>query len=102
MISGGNVESTLLFRVIRQSLVRQGRITRFSILLDDRPGTLACILTLITRERGNIIQINHMEGERDTPLQMARVNIELETRGWDHVRDIRKVLTDEGYEIRME
>jgi len=102
VISGGNVESTLLFRVIRQSLVRQGRITRFSILLDDRPGTLACILTLITRERGNIIQINHMEGERDTPLQMARVNIELETRGWDHVRDIRKVLTDEGYEIRME
>jgi threonine dehydratase len=102
VISGGNVESTLLFRVIRQSLVRKGRVMRFSVLLDDRPGTLARILTLIAQERGNIIQINHMQGERDTPLQMARVNIELETRGWDHIREIKRVLTNGGYEIRME
>ncbi len=102
VISGGNVESTLLFRVIRQSLVRQGRIMRFSVLLDDQPGTLARILTMVAQERGNIIRINHMQGERDTPLQMARVIIELETRGWDHIRGIKKVLTDGGYEIGME
>jgi len=102
VISGGNVESTLLFRVVRQSLARQGRFMRFSVLLDDQPGTLARILNLIATERGNIIQINHMQGERDTPIQMARVNISLETRGWDHIGEIKKVLTDGGYEIRME
>ena len=102
VISGGNVESSLLFRVIRQSLVRQGRIMRFSVLLDDQPGTLARILTSIAQERGNILQIHHLQGESDTPLQMARVNIELETRGWDHISGIKKVLADAGYEIRME
>lgn len=101
VISGGNIESSLFFRVIRQSLIRQGRIMRFSVLLNDQPGTLARILTSIAQERGNIIQINHMQGEPDSPLQMARVNIELETRGWDHIGDIKKVLADGGYEIRM-
>ncbi len=101
VISGGNVESSLLFRVIRQSLIRQGRIMRFSVMLNDQPGTLARILTSIAQERGNIIQINHIQGEPDSPLHMARVNIELETRGWDHIGDIKKVLVDGGYEIRM-
>ena len=101
VVSGGNVESSLLFRVIRQSLIRQGRIMRFSVMLNDQPGMLARILTSIAQERGNITQINHMQGEPDSPLHMARVNIELETRGWDHVRDIKKVLENEGYEIRM-
>jgi threonine dehydratase len=102
VISGGNVESSLLFRVIRQSLVRQGRIMSFSVLLDDQPGTLARIITLLAQEQGNILRIHHMEGESDIPALMVRVNIELETRGWDHIRKIKKSLTDGGYEIRIE
>jgi threonine dehydratase len=102
VISGGNVESSLLFRVIRQSLVRQGRIMSFSVLLDDQPGTLARIITLLAQEQGNILRIHHMEGESDIPALMVRVNIELETRGWDHIRKIKKSLTDSGYEIRIE
>jgi len=102
VISGGNVESALLFRVIRQSLVRQGRIMRFSVLLDDQPGTLARILTSIAHERGNILQIHHLQGESYIPVLMARVNIELETRGWNHIKEIKKVLADAGYDIRME
>ncbi len=102
VISGGNVESTLLFRVIRQSLARQGRLIRFSVLLDDQPGTLARILTTIAQEKGNILHIHHLQGGSDVPVLMARVTIELETRGWDHISVIKKVLADAGYEIRME
>jgi threonine dehydratase len=102
VISGGNVESSLLFRVIRQSLARQGRIMSFSVLLEDQPGALARILTSIAQERGNILHIHHLQGGSDTPVLMERVNIELETRGWDHISGIKKVLVDAGYEIRME
>jgi threonine dehydratase len=102
VISGGNVESGLLFRIIRQSLTRKGRIMRFSVLLDDQPGALARILTLIAQERGNILHIHHLQGGSDIPVLMARVDIELETRGWDHISTIKKVLADAGYEIRME
>jgi threonine dehydratase len=101
VVSGGNIESAQLFRVIRQSLSRKGRIMRFSVLLDDQPGTLARLLNVIAKERGNILHIHHMQGEPDIPVQMARVNIELETRGWDHIDVFKKSLGEMGYEIRM-
>jgi threonine dehydratase len=101
VISGGNIESTQLFRVIRQTLARQGRIMSFSVMLEDEPGTLARLLSVIAKERGNILHIHHMQGERDIPVQMARVSIELETRGWEHIEAFKKSLGDNGYEIRM-
>ena len=101
VISGGNIESTRLFPVIRQSLARRGRIMHFSVVLEDQPGTLARLLAVISQERGNILHIHHMQGERDIPVQMARVSIELETRGWDHIEVFKKSLQDNGYEIRM-
>ena len=101
VISGGNIESTRLFPVIRQSLARKGRIMHFSVVLEDQPGTLARLLAVISQERGNILHIHHMQGERDIPVQMARVSIELETRGWEHIEVFKKSLQDNGYEIRM-
>lgn len=101
VISGGNVDSAMLFKIIRQSMARQGRIMRFSVLLEDQPGTLASILAIIARRRGNILHIHHTQGEGDVPVQMARVHLELETRGRDHIQAIKKAVTEAGYEIRM-
>jgi threonine dehydratase len=101
VISGGNIESAQLFRVIRQALTRKGRIMHFSVNLDDQPGALAQLLTIIAKERGNILHIHHMQGERDLPVQMARVSIELETRGWEHIEAFKKTLADNGYNIHM-
>jgi threonine dehydratase len=101
VISGGNIESAQLFRVIRQALARKGRIMHFSVNLDDQPGALAQLLTVIAKERGNILHIHHMQGERDLPVQMARVSIELETRGWEHIEAFKKTLADNGYNIHM-
>jgi len=102
VISGGNIESAQLFRILRQSLARHGRIMRFSVMLDDQPGTLARLLAVIAKERGNILHIHHFQGERDIPVQMARVSIEIETRGWEHIEVFKKSLGDMGYEIQME
>ena len=102
VISGGNVDSTQLFRVMRQSLARQGRIMRFSVMLADQPGTLARLLAVIAKEHGNILNIHHAQRERDLPVMMTRVCIELEARGWDHIEGFKKALLDKGYEIRIE
>jgi len=64
-------------------------------------GALAQLLTIIAKERGNILNIHHMQGERDLPVQMARVSIELETRGWEHIEAFKKTLADNGYNIQM-
>ncbi|PKL65695.1 MAG: threonine ammonia-lyase [Methanomicrobiales archaeon HGW-Methanomicrobiales-3] len=101
VISGGNVDSAMLFRIVRQSMARQGRILRFSVLLDDQPGTLARLLSVIAEKRGNILHIHHTLGESSVPVQMARVHLELETRGRDHGEAIKKAVAGAGYEMRM-
>jgi threonine dehydratase len=99
VISGGNVDSALLFRIIRQSMVRQGRIWRFSVILDDQPGALARLLAVTSGQGGNILHIDHEEGASGVPVQMIRVSLELETRGWQHLSTIREALAAAGYPV---
>jgi threonine dehydratase len=97
VISGGNVDSAQLFRIVRQAMARQGRILRLSVLLDDRPGALAELLSVIALQGGNILHIDHTQGEGDVPVMMARVEIELETRGREHAGAIREAIGTAGY-----
>ena len=99
VISGGNVDSSLLFRIIRESMVRLGRIWRCSVLLDDQPGALARLLSVIGKNGGNILHIDHEEGAWGVPVQMVRVDLELETRGKAHLKEIRHALDASGYHI---
>jgi threonine dehydratase len=99
VISGGNVDSAQLFRIVRQAMARQGRILRFSVLLDDRPGALAELLSVVARQGGNILDIDHLQGARDVPVMMARVEIELETRGREHAAGLLDAIKRAGYSV---
>lgn len=99
VISGGNIDSAQLFRITRQAMARQGRILRFSILLDDRPGALAGLLAVIAAQGGNILHIDHTQGEGDVPVMMARVEIELETRGIEHAAALLEAARVAGYRV---
>jgi threonine dehydratase len=99
VISGGNVDSSRLFRIIRHSLLRQERIVRFSVQIEDQPGELAKLLAIIAGLKGNIVRVYHAEGEQDIPVHRAHVRIELETRGREHSEQIRRALGDAGYRI---
>ena len=99
VISGGNVDSSLLFRIIRESMVRQGRMWRFSVLLNDQPGALARLLSVIGKKGGNILHIDHEEGARGVPVERVRVDLVLETRGRVHLEEIRRALDESGYHI---
>jgi len=101
VISGGNVDSTRLFRIIRQVMVRQGRILQFSALLEDQPGTLVQLLAVIAKKGGNILRIRHTQEGQGVPVLMARVDLELETRGEEHSRALLQALADNGYKIQI-
>jgi threonine dehydratase len=101
VISGGNVDSPLLDRIIRQGLLKHGRIMRFSVTLEDRPGSLARLLDLIASMQANIIHIYHARNERDLPIYATRAELELETRGIDHIAKIGNSLEDAGYKIDL-
>ncbi len=96
VISGGNVDATILERIIRRGQIQQGRIMCISTVLKDMPGSLASFLTEIARMGGNILQIHHVQGGRNLPVLTVHVDLEIETRGIDHKREIIELL-DELY-----
>jgi threonine dehydratase len=101
VISGGNVDSPLLEKIIRQGLLKHGRIMRFSVTLEDKPGSLARLLDLVARMQANTIHIYHARNERNLPIYATRVELELETRGVDHIAKMANALKDAGYQIEL-
>lgn len=99
LVSGGNVDSSLLGRIIGQGLLKNGRIMRFRVRLDDTPGSLAKLLTLISALKANVLHIVHERNAKDLPIYVTRVDMELETRGPTHFDEITRELNTAGYEL---
>jgi len=101
ILSGGNVDLNLLTTVILRGLVDQGRYVKLRTVLKDRPGALDDLLDILTDERANIDAIQHDRTSRDVALNAAEVELELETRGEDHVERLLARLREAGYEVDL-
>jgi threonine dehydratase len=99
VVSGGNVDTPLLDRVIHRGLLRSGRVLQAAVVLDDTPGALARLLSVIARAGGNILQIHHERGGRDLPVHSVRVALEIETRNGEHGREIAGEVEEAGYHL---
>jgi len=102
VVSGGNIDINLLDRIIGHGLAKAGRLMRFSVSLHDRPGELQKLLALIGETGANVRTIEHDRTRRDIPIGSARVRLELETRAAEHVEQVQRRLTDQGYAIARE
>jgi threonine dehydratase len=99
LISGGNVDSPLLGRIINQGLLKNSRIMRISVCLDDAPGSLSRLLARVARLEANVLNIFHDRNVLDIPINVTRVELELETRGAKHVAAVLKDLVAAGYAL---
>ncbi len=100
VVSGGNVDSPLLGRIVSQGLVKNGRVMRIQVRMKDVPGSLAKLLELVAASKANVLHIYHDRGARGTPIYVTHVELELETRGTLHIRQIEKNLTLAGYDFK--
>jgi threonine dehydratase len=98
VVSGGNIDVNVVARVIERGLVRDGRLVRIVVALQDKPGQLAKVSAVIATHRANVIEVHHSRAFShrfgDTTLQLT-----LETRGPDHVEDILRALRERGYHV---
>ncbi len=102
LISGGNIDINLLDRIIGHGLVKAGRLYRLQMMLPDRPAELSRVLALIGGLGANVRAIDHDRTQRDLALGAALVEMELETRGPDHIDMIRTELNNHGYKVENE
>jgi threonine dehydratase len=101
VVSGGNLDSPLLGRIISQGLIKHERVMRFRVRLEDTPGSLSRLLSRIAGSKANVLHIYHDRNVKDLPLYVTRVGLELETRGAEHVEEIRRELERAGYQLEI-
>ena len=97
LICGGNIDVTLLARIIERGLVQDGRLIRLRIHLLDKPGALAELTRLIAHHRVNIVDTLYNRAYYGVNLGDTAIDITMETRGPDQVAELLGVLTTGGY-----
>jgi len=97
LVCGGNIDVTLLSRIIERGLVQDGRLIRLRIHLLDKPGALADLTQLIAKYRANIVDTLHNRAYYGVNLGDTVIDITMETRGREQVDELLAALTAEGY-----
>lgn len=94
---GGNVDPASLLQVIRHGLSAAGRFVHLSTLLPDRPGELSRLLALLAELRVNVLGVQHLREEASLHVGETQVDLVLQTRNSDHIKQTKDVLTAAGY-----
>jgi threonine dehydratase len=97
MVCGGNIDVTLLARIIERGLVKDGRLVRLRISIPDHPGALQALTRIIAAQRANIVQMTHDRAYFGIHLGDTLVDITLETRGREHVAELIAAIRTAGY-----
>ena len=99
VLSGGNIDMTVIARIIERGLVKDGRLVRLGVLLRDQPGALASLTALIAAERANILQIEHNRAFSSGAIGETRVELTLETSGRTQINTLKQRLEAAGYRV---
>jgi threonine dehydratase len=97
LVCGGNIDVTLLSRIIERGLVKDGRLVRLRIHLPDHPGSLHRLTHIITQHDANIVETLHDRAYYGVNLGDTVIDVTMETRGPDHIATLMQALLDAGF-----
>lgn len=99
LVSGGNIDVTILSRVIKRGLLMSGRTCMLNIELLDKPGQLKLVSEIIADMGGNVISIHHERANEGSDVNGCFLRITMETRDYNHIQEIRDALTKAGLKL---
>ena len=97
VVSGGNIDVTILSRVIKRGLLMSGRTCALNLELVDKPGQLQGVAGIIAGLGGNVISIHHERANEGADVNGCYLRLILETKNFDHIEEIKKALLEGGY-----
>ncbi|WP_088553155.1 threonine ammonia-lyase [Calderihabitans maritimus] len=100
IISGGNIDVNMVSKIIERGLVKTGRLAQLRTWLEDRPGALQKLLSVVASTRANVISVTHDRIKPAVPLTRAEVTLRLETKDTEHIAQIIKALQEKGYKVK--
>ena len=99
VLSGGNIDVTILSRVIKRGLLMSGRNVQITVELMDKPGQLTDVSRIIADLGGNVTSVHHERGGEGSDINGCYLRITLETRNFAHVEQIKNALIENGFKI---
>ena len=99
LVSGGNVDVTVLSRVIERGLKMSGRTANITIALSDKPGQLSEVSSIIAQTGANVTSINYDSTDLDMNITDCYLRIDVETRDFAHIVAIKSALREAGFEV---
>jgi threonine dehydratase len=99
VVSGGNIDVNVISRIIERGLVKSGRVVRLSVTIPDIAGSLARLTRIVADTKASVVQIHHDRTFAKTELNEAVVELVLETRGFDHIDEVKAALVAGGYRL---
>lgn len=99
VVSGGNIDVNILSRVLTRGLKSSGRNVNMQIALEDKPGQLVLVSTIISQCGGNIINVRYERSDLNMPISSCYLTIGMETKNFDHIKLIKEKLTAAGLKI---
>ncbi|OBV29152.1 threonine ammonia-lyase [Helicobacter sp. CLO-3] len=100
VLSGGNIDVTMLNLIIQKGLIKSHRKMQFQVVLIDKPGSLQQLTNTLTKVGANIVQIDYDRTSTKLDYGDAYVTIALETKGEQHEKQIRQELKAQGYDFK--
>lgn len=99
LLSGGNIDVTILSRVIKRGLLMSGRSCQLMIELMDKPGQLKNVSRIIADLGGNVTSVHHERANEGSDVNGCYLRIVLETRNYEHIAEIKQALRDFGFKL---
>ena len=102
VLSGGNVDASLLYECIRLGETAAGRRMVLSTIVPDRPGALSGLLRVVAEHGGNVVDVEHLRDGIDLHVGETAINLVLQTRGPDASQAILDAVREHGFAVRVE
>ena len=99
VLSGGNVDTLVLNRVLQHGLVAAGRFMQMIVRVPDRPGSLVELLTVLARTECNVVNVEHDRTTSGLAASEVQIGVKVETKGQEHKTEIIAELKRLGYEV---
>ena len=99
VVSGGNIDVNVISRIIERGLVKSGRVVRLHVTIPDIAGSLARLTAIVAHTKASVVQIHHDRTFAKTELNEAVVELVLETRGFEHIDEVKAALVTGGYRL---
>ncbi len=99
VLSGGNVDSLLLLRIIRHGMAAGGRYLTLRVQVPDAPGSLASLLRVVQEMSGNVVEVDHNRVDPQLGVHEVEIDLQVETRGREHADALLATIREQGFEV---